>query len=241
MKVIAEIEACGEAAVRAALAPTGLRLLSLREIAPINFGATKPCQHRDKIASCTTDWAGADTQICMSCGTPLNREGLGSRYLSHPGEGEVPDYGQPEPVPAGTNLVRYNEMECDCGRLFLGAFYLDGRLTEVREITGSYHKNGKWSYSDLSVVVPAKCVLLCAARSTHSAENNRRYLQWQDKKASIGKLTELDRLPDAARISQQLGVEITPEVLDRIALYRTLFPARQRWNELKELEGIPTY
>lgn len=245
MKLIAEIEGSKDA-LQTALEEAGLRLITLQEVVPVSFGAMRPCPDRGKIARHDIRWGGNPTdeqcRYCVACGVEIKYLGRGENITwCHPDEGEVPDYGQPELIPVGAKLVRYDRMEVDCGRLFLGAFYPDGRLVRAKEIRGEYHKNGKWSYADLSVVVPEDCVLLCESLSTHSNANSRRYLKFREKVAEIGKLFELDRIPDAGRISQQLGVEISPVVLERIVLYRALFAARQRWIELKSIGEIPTF
>jgi hypothetical protein len=240
MKLIAELEG-NKDAVLAALQQAGVKIVNIVEIATVNFGATKSCPNRGKSSGLSDRWVihSGDSKTCSECGTFLEKK---DEYTCiHPESGEIPDYGQPESIPVGSKLGRYDKMECDCGRIFLGAFCPDGRLIAAKEIVGEHHKNGKWSYSELSVVVPDTCVLLCVTRSTHSNSANRRYLKFKDKETFIGKLTELDRLPDAASISQQLGVTITSECLERIALYRALFAARQRWAELKGLTGIQTF
>lgn len=194
---------------------------------------TKSCPNQGKKSDWNDRWATSDKK-CPRCGVSLVDE-------VHPANGEVPDYGEPLPIPTSAKLARYEKMASECGRIFLGAFYPDGRLIAAKEINGTYHKNGKWSYTELSVVVPAEAVLLCVTRSTHRNNNLRRYLKLGGKEAFIGKLDELDRLPDTAKISEQLGIAISSEQLEVIALYNASFTAREKWAELKQLADTPTF
>jgi hypothetical protein len=220
--------------------------MNFTEMTSVNFGAVKPCPNRSKTSGYNDRWlvgtGEGQPKTCSDCGVVLTQQGEGySASYTHADEGNVPDYGKPEPMQAGVSVARYDKMASDCGKIFLTAFYADGRLTAVKEIDGQYHKNGKWSYSELSVVAPETAILLCVTRSTHSNSNGQRYLKFQGKEAFIGKLSELSRLPDAKAISQQLGVEITPESLERIALYNTLLATRQRWAELKQLGNVKSF
>lgn len=215
---------------------------------PVRFGEMAPCPHQGNsgdLINCT--WiAGrplAGEAACRYCDTALAclDSSLVGRIFCHPNAGVVPDYGSPVAVPSTDAVVRYNEMSGESGRVYLAAFYTDGRLVTAREIRGRYHKNGRHSYTELSIIAPADAILLCESRSTHRASDDIRYLRLRDWRAEIGKLSELTELPDADSVSVTLGVEVTPEVLKHIALYGATYDERRHWAELESLPGVATY
>ena len=74
--------------------------------------------------------------------------------------------------------VKYNRMQAEGGiDLCLCVFLPDGSIIEPIREEGEFHKNGKWSYTDTSLIVPEEAILLCRTVSTHRNGNKKLYLK----------------------------------------------------------------
>ncbi len=179
---------------------------------------------------------------CAYCGSRLKvTESDDGEVMVHPPGGEVSDGIKSKLRSPQESVVRYDNMSNSCGLIFHRAFRLNGEPVMPEEIKGTYHKNGKWSYTELSVVVPTECVVVCVSQSTHSHADQKVYLQRLSKRFDVGRLNELADIPSASEATERLGVEITATALKRMLLFRQSAGIRQKWEKLEALASIPRY
>lgn len=121
----------------------------------------------------------------------------------------------------------YQNMADECGKFFISAHSSEtGEKVASEEIRGAYHKNGKWSYTEISILADDQAVLLCETRSTHFNSNHILYLVKGERSVAFGKRSTIVAMApeEFARKCAQLPVSVG--VAEKIIL--SVFTPEQR-------------